>query len=229
MCTIIGTGQLAQIFQGLSLENFIVFASGVSNSNCTDLEQFERERKLLMNTLQNNQAKSLVYFSSCALSASDYNLNAYYQHKANMEAVVQKYSDSFYIFRIPQLFGDLKEHPTLINFIYNSIINSKKFQIYSEAYRYVIDIEDLKILVQKYIEYGNKNTIVDLANPYKYKVLDIVNILEKLLDKKAIYEVVEKQDEYELDLGLLQEFVKEYSIDIGFGKEYLYKRLQKRI
>lgn len=226
---VIGSGQLGKKFSQINIEDTIIFASGVSNSNCTDLEQFEREKRLMIDTLQNNKDKSFIYFSSCALSASDYKLNAYYQHKANMEEVVQKYSDSFYIFRIPQLFGDLKEHPTLVNFIYNSIVNDRKMELYSQAYRYVIDIEDVKILVQRYIEHGNKNIILDLANPWRYKVLDIVNILETLLHKKAIYEIVEKQDKYELNLALLQKFIEHNSIDVGFGKEYLYKKLQNRI
>lgn len=226
---VIGNGQLANAFKLLKLEATVIFASGVSNSNCTDVKQFEREKRLLIDTLQNNKDKKIVYFSSCALSASDYHKNKYYIHKANMEETLKQYSSSYYIFRVPQLFGDLREHPTIINFIYNSIINDMKFKVYSDAYRYVISIEDVKILVEKYLEFGEQNATIDLANPYKYKVLEIVTIFEKLLDKKAIFEIINKEDKYTLNLISFISFVEEHGIDIEFGKQYLYKKLQEKI
>lgn len=226
---IIGSGQLAQIFQGLYLENTIIFASGVSNSNCMDIKEFKREEILLIETLKKNQDKKFVYFSSCALSAVDYKKNDYYVHKANMEAIVKRYSNSYYIFRIPQLFGDLMKHPTLINFLYNSIQNETEFQVYSDAYRYVIDINDLKLLVEIYVKQDNANIVIDVANPYKYKVTEIVSIFEELLDKKAKYEIINKKDDYILDLSSLKLFLEQYNLNLHFGEQYLYKKLQKKV
>ena len=104
---IIGNGQLATIFKKTTLDNIVVFASGVSNSNCQDIKQFEREKDLLVKTLTNNKNKKFVYFSSCALSAEEYPKNDYYKHKQNMENIIKRYSDNYYIFRAPQLFGNL--------------------------------------------------------------------------------------------------------------------------
>ena len=74
---IIGNGQLAKAFMNSDLEHkdLCIFASGVSNSNCTDPKEFERERDLLKVTLSENPGKKLIYFSSCALSASEYPKN----------------------------------------------------------------------------------------------------------------------------------------------------------
>lgn len=230
MNQIIGTGQLAKIFQNsdIDLNNVCIFASGVSNSSCVDIYQFQREKELLVETLKNNSDKKFVYFSSCALSASEYPKNDYYKHKANMEDIIKKYSDKYYIFRIPQLFGDLILHKTLINFIYKSIEHNHKFNIYDEAYRYVIEINDVQRLVESYLDNDGCMT-VDLSNPYRYKVLDIVYIFEKLLNKKAHYEVVQKEDKYTLDLTSLENFVKEKKIDIDFGEEYLIKKLREKL
>ena len=226
---IIGSGQLAKAFQKSELKQEVcIFASGVSNSSCKDINQFERERNLLVNILKNNGDKKFVYFSSCALSASEYPKNDYYKHKVNMENIIKKYSDNYYIFRIPQLFGDLISHKTLINFIYKSIEYNHKFNIYDEAYRYVIEISDVRKLVESYLDCSGGITI-DLANPYKYKVLNIVQIFEKLLNKKAHYEVVKKEDEYTLDLFHLEKFVKEKEINITFGEEYLIEKLREKL
>ncbi len=226
---IIGSGQLAKVFAKSQIKDDVcIFASGVSNSSCTDEKQFEREKNLLLDTLKNNSDKKFVYFSSCALSAVEYPKNDYYRHKANMEDSVKKYSNHYYIFRIPQLFGDLILHKTLINFIYKSIEHKHKFTVYDEAYRYVIEINDVRKLVENYLDNDGCIT-VDLANPYRYKVLDIVQIFENLLDKKAYYKVVKKEDKYTLDLISLEDFVKEKKIDIDFGEEYLMKKLREKL
>ena len=144
---IIGSGQLAKTFEDSTLSNTVIFASGVSNSNITDIKQFEREKCLLVNTLEKNKDKKFVYFSSCALSAPKYPKNAYYEHKRQMEELIKEYSTNYYIFRIPQLFGALKHHKTLINFLYEAIINEEFFKVYNQAYRYVIEIDDVRKLV----------------------------------------------------------------------------------
>ncbi len=179
--------------------------------------------------LSKNVGNSFVYFSSCALSAEDYLKNEYYQHKQNMETLVKENSDNYYIFRVPQLFGDLILHKTIINFIYKSIEHNHRFNVYSEAYRYVIEIDDVKTIVQSYIKHADDCITVDLANSYRYKVIDIVKIFEKLMNKKAIYETIIKEDHYLLDLSSITSFIEEYNIEIDFSKDYLENKLRDKI
>ena len=226
---IIGDGQLANIFKNCNLEDTIIFASGVSNSNCKDKNEFKREQDLLLYHLIGAKDKKFVYFSSCALSAENYELNAYYKHKQNMENLIKENSTNYYIFRLPQLFGNLKKHSTLINFIYNSIINDIEFTVFDEAYRYVIEISDVKKIVQSFLLNHHPNTIIDITNTYRYSVLDIVNTLEKLLNKRAKYKVIDKKDQYILDLSYIIQYVNKHNIDVPFGKEYLEKKLIKQL
>ncbi|MBU4132588.1 MAG: hypothetical protein KKF12_17365, partial [Proteobacteria bacterium] len=74
---IIGNGQLAKIFKedGCFFDDVVIFASGVTNSDCRDDREFNREKELLEKTLVENNAKRFVYFSSCALSAKTYEKN----------------------------------------------------------------------------------------------------------------------------------------------------------
>ncbi|MDK9694693.1 MAG: NAD(P)-dependent oxidoreductase, partial [Sulfurimonas sp.] len=205
---IVGSGQLAKEFEKSEHGDVVIFASGVSNSTCKDENEFIREKNLLESMLNSNKEKKIVYFSSCALSAPDYAKNAYYEHKKQMEELIRLNSNNYYIFRIPQLFGKLKHHKTLINFLYEAIINGDKFNVYSGAYRYVIEIEDVRKLVEAYLNYSEPNIVVDIANTYRYNILEVVSILERLLGKKAIYDVIEKSDEYVLDLSRVQDFIK---------------------
>lgn len=226
---IVGNGQLAQCFTPYDRDDTVFFASGVSNSNCKDANEFERESSLLTDCLRKNKKKKIVYFSSCALSAPGYEKNEYYNHKQEMEKKLQYLSNNYYIFRVPQLFGCLKKHKTLINFLYNSILQQESFKVYSEAYRYVIEIEDLRRIVNVYLDHGETNSILDVANPFRYKVVDIVKMLEYLLDAKANYEVLTKKDGYFLDLDKLKMFVEKNDLELSFSEDYLFDSLKKRI
>jgi UDP-2-acetamido-2,6-beta-L-arabino-hexul-4-ose reductase len=227
---VIGSGQLASSFCSLAhSKEVIIFASGVSNSNTNDHALFLRERELLLETLLRYKGCVIVYFSSCALSAKGYYLNAYYQHKRAMESLILSHSQHYYIFRLPQLFGDLKEHSTLINFFYYAIKDQQHFTLYSDAYRYVIDIDDTVYLVKKYLLHHSPKLVVDLANSHKYRVKEIVEILESLLDKRGDYDEVSYSDDYHLNLEPLHHFMNRLGVNLGFGVSYLEERLQKRV
>lgn len=144
-----------------------------------------------------------------------------------MENLIQKSIKDYYIFRVPQLFGKLIHHKTLINYIYEKIVTKEKFVIYSNAYRYVIFIDDLYKIVDSYVKYGESKVIFDIANPYKYSIFEVVKIIEKLTNKKAIYDIEEKEDTYDLDLSLMLEFLKRTNININFGNEYLFEKLSQ--
>lgn len=222
---IIGNGQLAKALKKIDSESICIFASGVANSSCTDTNEFMREEDLLVNELINHNDKLFIYFSSCALSDKTYSINKYYEHKQRMEFVIQKSSQNYLIFRLPQLFGHLKKHNTIINFFYESIQNGNEFEVYNNAHRYVIEINDVVTLVQAYINRRHYNSILNIANWYRYKVEIIVKILEQLTNKKAYYRLIEIEDHYQLDLSSLHKFCYDNFLDLDFGESYLSKKL----
>lgn len=226
---IIGNGQLAKAFYSFKDSDTIIFASGVSNSYCVDEGDFIREKNLLLKILNKNKNKTFVYFSSCALSANKYKKNAYYTHKLKMENLIKEYTKEYYIFRIPQLFGDLKEHTTIINLFYNAIKCDESFKLYTGAYRYVIDIDDALLLVEKYLEFHKPGLLVDLANTYKYSVKEIVETLELLIDKQGMYTEYDIIDDYDLNLSEVTKFIEKHQLDIKFEKNYLKNKLKVRI
>lgn len=234
---IVGNGQLAKAFKSYKeIPNSLIFASGVSNSNVTQEDKFLREKNLLLNNLdflkkhKNRKNIVFVYFSSCVVSTKEYPKNPYYKHKENMENIIRKNSIKYLIVRVPQLFGDLKKHPTLINFIYNSILEEKNMKIYDRAYRYVIEINDvLKIVESLVLEPQKTKEIIDIANPFRYRVIDIIRTLEDMTNKRAKYNIVEEEDGYFLKLGRLNKIIEERKLSINFGEDYLYDKLIEKI
>ncbi|MDO6477528.1 hypothetical protein Q4520_19060 [Alteromonas sp. 1_MG-2023] len=226
---IIGNGQLANAFRNSDSHDVVIFASGVSNSSCTQLSEFKREEELLLKSLEEFRDSKFVYFSSCAISAENYKLNPYYLHKIDMENLINSRSSHPIIIRIPQLFGCLKQHSTLINFLYNSINEGKEFNLYSDAHRYVIEINDIVKITNRILQKEDGKFLIDVANPYRYSVMEIVDIMERLLDKRARYSIIDLSDKYELNLKNLLEFTANENLKFDFGKGYLLTHLKNKV
>jgi hypothetical protein len=89
---IIGKGSIASILQ--DRDDLVFFASGVSNSTCTDENEYEREFNLLK-TIQTDQ--HVVYFSNLGVY---YKNDRYTQHKINIEEYIRNNYKSYTIVRI---------------------------------------------------------------------------------------------------------------------------------
>ena len=66
---------------------------------------------------------------------------------------------------------------------------------------------------------------IDIANSYRYSVLDIVEDLESVLKRKGNYKVIKTNDLYTLDLSVLESFLCTTDLGISLGKDYLIKKL----
>jgi len=144
---VMGGGLLASKFleQAKHFKNFIIFASGVSDSNETNEEQYHREIELVYNTLTDNPELTFVYFS-CILA--DVSRNRYYDHKLEIEELIKENTDSYVIFRVPQIVGNGGNKNNLFNAFKTSAINNDDMIIYTDAERAIIDIDDLVEIVK---------------------------------------------------------------------------------
>ena len=85
---IVGDGLIARAFKDskLNYDDYIIFASGVSNSNETNINEFIREKKLLINILNQYPEKKIIYFNSVL---SETKSNDYYIHKCRMVDIIK--------------------------------------------------------------------------------------------------------------------------------------------
>jgi nucleoside-diphosphate-sugar epimerase len=138
---IIGNGLLATGFIGLDGYNdYLVFASGVSDSNETSSKEFDREKELLLTCLNENKDLKIIYFSSILVGVSD---NKYYNHKLEMENIIKSTSNNYIIFRVPQVIGLDGNKNNLIKTITNSIKKDLEITIYKDVDRSLVDVEDI--------------------------------------------------------------------------------------
>jgi len=198
---LIGSGMLANVFMKYkSNKEVVIFASGVSNSLEVDKNVFLREEKLLLDTLQKYPNKRIVYFSTCSIEDDSVKNSPYVQHKIKLESILKKKSSSFYIFRLSQVVGDTKSN-TLINYLFNAIQFEKSMLINKGSTRNLLWIEDAFFIVD-YIIRNNiySNEIVNVSSPYNIYVIELVSKIEKILQKKAKYELVSQGKNQEINI-----------------------------
>lgn len=199
---IIGDGMLASMFIDYkNNNNIIIFASGVSNSSETREKEFLREKTLVENTLKNYRDKLFIYFSSCSLDDPQLSNTPYHIHKRNMEQLIKEISNYYIIFRVPNIIGRGGNKNTIINFLFNKIKQEEVFDLWINATRNIVDIEDLYKIVSYIINNRVfKNIILNIAYEYNYKVEDIVHAIENILNKKAKYNIINKGADLKIDI-----------------------------
>lgn len=126
---IIGDGDIGSVLK--DREDFLFFASGVSNSQEDRISEFQREKELLDQYLD-QQDKRLVYFSSLSIFYKD---SPYTRHKKRMESYVKMFPKHS-IIRIGNISWG-KNPNTLINYL-----RAHPEAPLEDAYRYVIDKEE---------------------------------------------------------------------------------------
>ena len=223
---IFGNGMVAKAFQQYgNNDSVLIFASGVSNSNETDLSQFTRERSALKEAMQRNHDKLLVYFSTCSIEDKDICASLYVQHKLAMEKLISESHEQYLICRLPQAVGRSSTRTTLVNYLYDKIVTNAEFVVWKKTIRYLIDIDDAGRIVSYTIDQDSYRNRTLNVSALRYSVEDIVKTLENILKMKARYTLIEKGIPYLIDNSNILSIVKELNIE--FNEEYLYHVIKK--
>jgi nucleoside-diphosphate-sugar epimerase len=221
---IVGSGLLARAFYPIyANENQVcIYAAGVSSSSCVEHKEFERERTRLTEALKRSPARSIfVYFGTCSVVDAEMANSPYVRHKLAMEHLVRE-SSNYLIIRLPQVAGDTPNPHTLLNFLYARISRGELFSLWKNATRNVIDVDDVLSIAKRVIDQKRiQNTVVNIANPINYKITEIVDTMEIVVGKKAIFKVVDRGTDY------LIETINSMTEDLYFNDKYLKKLIIK--
>ena len=225
---LIGSGLLAQAFASTfsDREDVCIYAAGVSNSSCTDTLEFQRERKRLADALQ--QAKNVdafVYFGTCSVDDPEAQNTPYVLHKFAMEQLVSAHPRHM-ILRLPQVAGITPNPHTLLNFLYARISRSESFQLWRNAKRNIIDVEDVAAISRQLISDNTlRNVTINIANPTNYPMMDIVHAMEKAVGKRAVYKILERGSGYPIDIRMM--FPAIDAAGVKFSNDYLERVIGK--
>jgi len=211
---LIGKGMIANIFSSYKNDdNILIFASGVSNSNEKNKQEFLREKNLINTYLEQYPDMLFIYFSSCSLEDNELKNTHYHLHKKDMEVLIINHAKNYLIFRLPNIIGYSGNENNIINFFFNTIINYQEFTVWENATRNIVDIDDMYKVIKYTIENGIfNNKVINIAYNNNIKIIDLVNIIEEILDKKANYKKIDKGFDMKIDNSLIQPILKNLSI-----------------
>jgi nucleoside-diphosphate-sugar epimerase len=225
---LLGSGLLAQAFsrEFSSREDVCIYAAGVSNSNCTDAQEFARERQRLQEALQRaGRVGTFVYFGTCSVGDPDARDTPYVQHKLAMEQLAATHHGHL-ILRLPQVAGKTPNPHTLLNFLYARIARSESFNVWSGARRNIIDIADVLAVARQLLAEGAaRNAMLNIANTVDYSIFDIVGAMERALGKRAMYSILERGSGYPIDIAAILPALEKTGVK--FEHDYLEKTIRK--
>ncbi len=224
---VVGRGMVAKKFDAFAQDdNVLIFASGVSNSKCTDEKEYARERNLMMESLNSNKDKIFVYVSTYSVFDPSQNESHYVKHKLNVEQYIAEHANRYLILRASNLVGKSTNPNTVLNFFVDSIKHHKKFNLWQNATRNLLDVDDF-YAIGTYILAREEmlNKIYTVANPIIYSVKDIVEAIEEHLKIKADCEVVDRGKSFEVDISDIAPMIER--LGINFDKDYLSSLLVK--
>lgn len=160
---IIGHGDIGSVLN--DREGAIFFASGVSNSSCTDDNEFIRERTMLLESICYSIVNQLTFFYFSTISIY-YTVSQYTEHKKQMESTVMKLCPNYNIIRIGNI--DWGKNPnTFINYIKAKQAKGEPVEIRDE-WKYMISKEQLLLLTDN-LPLKGRNTISVFGEMKKVK------------------------------------------------------------
>ena len=225
---IVGKGLVATTFSRVvaSSTGLVIYASGVSDSRCTDEKEFNREKQLLSSTLlQYISPKAFIYFSTCSVYDPDMAGSPYVLHKKRMEELVLNHPKG-YVIRMPQLVGHNAPPNTLVTHLVSKIRQGETIEVWSGAYRNLIDVEDSALIVSNlFANTLPENHVINVANPDSISIVELVSVIETIVQLKAQIVTIPKGSKYWIDTRQTQIVAQQSGVTFGPG--YISKILTK--
>lgn len=228
MNMVIGCGAIADRFAAYALQsNCVIYAGSIHNSGVADASEIFREEDSIRSALAATNSSTLfVYFSSCSIDDEAQAHSPYVAHKKRMEQLIQTSASKYLIFRLPQLLALSDDKNSLVNFLVTAITTGKHFELWHDASRNFIDIDDVYSIAHRLIaEKTCTNCVINIASPLSTAVPDFVGLLEGYFGRSGNYERVPRGGNYPLDTSAIEGVVSQLGIDFGPG--YLLKAVDK--
>ena len=200
---IVGRGLIASHCSAFEKDDkTIIFASGVSNSQETRKSEYDRERQLLYQTLENHPDKKLIYFSTTSVFDPSKTESAYVQFKRDLEKSLET-EDQVIVVRLPILVGPGGNPKQFCQFIYQRLLDGQQFTLNTLANRSLFWVGDLENALGEILRVGGVKSI-NVCHDNSRRVREIVDIFEHKMNQKANYVEVDQGARYEVDTSEFQ-------------------------
>ena len=129
-----------------------------------------------------------------------------------MEQIIAENCPKYLILRLSNAVGTGGNPNLLINYLVRSVRNHQKINVHTKATRNIIDTEDIKNLVLQVINYQNFNKVVNIAYPFNYSIIEILEIIEKELGIEPQLILIKAGSGYEINIPDVENYFKERNL-----------------
>lgn len=197
---VIGNGLMAQAFAAYAEStDLCILAAGVSDSTSTDAQAFQREQKLLEETIAQHPSMLFVYFSTCSIEDASVNHRAYCTHKLAMEVLIANRADRYLICRLSHIVGPGGNKHTIFNYLIDKLKSQESYDLWENAERNFLDVQDVAFAVHDLLRGGIQNRVVNIAHPESQTMRSIVSELEALLEVNSQHRLIDKGAPLQID------------------------------
>lgn len=224
---VIGNGTVANSFTHYANNSkVLIFASGVSNSKSNNESDFRREETLIKESIKEYQDYRFVYFSTFNIYDNSEKDSPYCLHKLKMEKIITDNVYNYHIFRLGHVAASASKKHTVLSFLVDAITSGEKFNVWQNAARNIIDIDDISKICTYIIdnEMYTNNTL-DICNTSNIKIPNLVGLIEDISGIKGIYTNLDCGEEPVLRDNPLEPIFEDLNIhfDAGYVRRVITK------
>lgn len=192
-------------------DDYVIIASGVSDSKEIKTEEFSREENLIKDILLKNKGKKVTYFSTCSVLQVKKSL--YIHHKLRMEEMIRESDVQGYIFRLPQVVGVVNNNTLVSYFVRNAYLNSS-MKIQENTVRNLLDIEDVARIVITILEsnHSPNDAPINIASTSYISVYNIAKRIISILHSESDILIVPGGEKYYIENSKLKDFLGDDNI-----------------
>ena len=164
---IVGNGILAKVFQSADWCNdeYLVIASGVSNSAEIRPAAYQREKDLINSFLPTN--KWVIYFSTVSIFQEEKQNTAYIKYKIEIEEYLQNTCEKLLILRLPIVVSKENNPSQLIGYLNSKIANKETIHLFKNTSRYFFLLYEIstaaKCIIDSMNSKGEKQKAINVG------------------------------------------------------------------
>jgi len=237
---IVGNGLIARSLSPYATQHgrVVTFASGVSDSSCTNDRDFERERRMLNETLAeaSSRGETIVYFSGAGALYGHWEhpaleselpqpQTAYGRHQLACEGMVATSRVPHLIVRLPNVVASAANPRQLVPNLVGQVL-AGRVQVHGRARRDLVDARDMARVVSELLDLASGRGTVNVASGHSVPVTAIVSETCVILGIDASIEIVDVGTPQQFDTSRLQGILgRDPFPDPGYYREVLRRHV----
>ena len=212
---IVGSGIIAKVFQNAAWcnDDYLVLASGVSNSGEIRPSAYQREKDLIAGLLPS--AKWVLYFSTVSVFQKEKQNTAYIKHKLEMEQYLMENCSKLLVIRLPIVVSKENNPSQLIGYLNSKIANNEAIHLFKNTIRYFFLLDEIstaaRCILDSMNSKGEKQKAINVGFGHQIRMEEVGELITRKFPDVPVVNMDEGEP-YFVDFNEFEDIVKQSDI-----------------